>query len=173
MQVYLIGYMGSGKTTVCKQLARALRFDFFDLDEVIEKAENRSIPEIFAREGESSFRGLERKYLRQLIDTKANMVLSTGGGTPCFYDNHMIMKKAGITVYLKMDVATLVHLLSNAKEERPLVAGKSPDELTTFIKNHLEERSEYYDDCDIIFPALGFNRSKLDLLVGQIAEKAR
>ena len=119
--------MGSGKTTVGKQLARALRFDFFDLDEVIEKAENRSIPEIFAREGESSFRGLERKYLRQLIDTKANMVLSTGGGTPCFYDNHMIMKKEGITVYLKMDVATLVHRLSNAKEERPLVAGKSPD----------------------------------------------
>lgn len=170
MRVYLIGYMGSGKTSVGRKLAHMLGLPFFDLDAVITESEERTITEIFDREGESGFRGLERNYLHKIADTHPSMVLSTGGGTPCFYDNMEFMKQTGITVYLKMDVASLAHRLANSKDERPLIAGLANDELIARVKSHIDERSEFYDEAEVIFPALGMSALKYDRLVSEIRQ---
>jgi shikimate kinase len=157
--------MGSGKTTIGKQLARAMELPFIDLDEAVSAGESRSIETIFSMEGEVAFRGLERKYLKQITDSLPSFVLSTGGGTPCFYDNMMYMKKHGVTVYLQMDVVTLVHRLVNSTTERPLLKGKGELELHDFVKRHLEERKEFYEESDVVFPAIGFNKVKLSRLL--------
>lgn len=157
--------MGSGKTTIGKQLARAMELPFIDLDEAVSKGESRSIDTIFSMEGEVAFRGLERKYLKQITEQLGDFVMSTGGGTPCFYDNMLYMKSHGRTVYLQMDVPTLVHRLANSNTERPLLKGKGEEELHQFVKLHLEERKDFYEESDLIFPAIGFNKVKLSRLL--------
>lgn len=167
-RIYLIGYMGAGKTTTGKQLAKALDVPFIDLDREIETRERRSISTIFDENGEAGFRGLERAWLQRLSLEHPNMVCATGGGTPCFYDNMRYMNVHGITVYLEMDVASIVHRLQNAVDERPMIAGKSPDELKAFVTYHLEERREFYHEAQITFGALGMNRVKLNVLIDRI-----
>jgi shikimate kinase len=167
-KVFLVGYMGSGKTTVGKQLAQTLGYPFIDLDRSIEAGERTTISAIFKAHGEAGFRGLERRYLKKISTEHADFVLSTGGGTPCFNDNMQFMLHNGVVVYLKMDVASLVYRLIHAKEERPLLAGKNEAELLAYVKHHLEERSAYYEDAHIIYSALGMNRVKLDELTAHI-----
>lgn len=167
-KVFLVGYMGSGKTTVGKQLAQTLGQPFIDLDQSIEQGERTTIAAIFSATGEAGFRGLERRYLKKITSEHPNFVLSTGGGTPCFNDNMDFMRQEGVVVYLKMDVASLVYRLLHAKDERPLVAGKSELELHNFVRQHLEERSAYYEDAHITYSALGMNRVKLDELAARI-----
>ena len=161
MKVFLVGYMGVGKTTVGKRLANALDLAFIDLDAYIEAAERRTISTIFEQEGESSFRGIERRSLREVAQMD-KVLISCGGGTPCYYDNMRFMKEQGVTVYLEMDPLSIVYRLSHAKEERPLVARLGPEELMSFVKQHLSERAEYYEEADVIFNALGLNASKMD-----------
>jgi shikimate kinase len=169
MRIFLIGYMGVGKTTIGKRLANALDMDFLDLDHFIESSTGRSIPDIFKKEGEVAFRGLEKKYLTDICMDADNVVVATGGGTPCFYNHMEIMNKHGITVYLQMDVRSIVYRLVHAKETRPLVEDKAPENLDEYVKQHLEERREFYEEAHITAHALGFNQKKMEELVAEIS----
>lgn len=155
--------MAVGKTTIGKQLSKALSLTFIDLDQLVEKNVRKSIPEIFESEGEASFRGAEKKALHQTFKLE-NVLVATGGGTPCFYDNMMQMNEHGTTIYLHMDPASIAYRLKHAKTERPLVKGKSLEELKEFVKSHLEERTNYYEEATIHFSSLGFNTKKLEQL---------
>ncbi len=149
MRIYLLGYMGSGKSTLGKSLAKNLNFGFIDLDTYLEKGYDKTISEIFATEGEARFREIEKEYL---IKTSAleNTVISTGGGTPCFNDNITWMNNNGITVYLQMTVEGLSNRLKNAKEERPLIKGLNATELNEFIRKNLEIREPFYKQANYI-----------------------
>lgn len=169
-RIFLVGYMGTGKSTVGKQLARELGLRFIDLDQHISEAERKTIGELFRSQGESGFRGLERKYLRKLDETAEPFVCATGGGTPCFYDNMVWMNKTGISVYLEMDVASLAYRLRHAKTERPILKSIQDPNLEAFIAQHLEERRADYEEAHIRFPALGFDKRKLKRLVAEIEQ---
>lgn len=140
---FLIGYMGSGKSTAGEKLAAKLNYDFIDLDKFIESEYKQTIPEIFATKGEKEFRAMEHNALKKLIE-KDNLVIACGGGTPCYYENIDLMNKNGVTVYLKMSVDTLVSRLINAKVKRPLIENKTEKELRTFVNRQLEKREDIY-----------------------------
>ncbi len=147
MKLFLIGFMGCGKTTIGKMLAAEYGFEFIDLDTAIELLHEKSIAEIFATEGEERFREIEHETLKTMISND-NFILSTGGGAPCFHDNMSIMNNNGITVYLKLTPQELTDRLYSLPEEsrmkRPLIAGKSPIELYNFITKTLEKREPIY-----------------------------
>src|SRR6266540_1578720 len=129
MRIFLIGFMGSGKTHWGKQVAQRLSLPFFDLDEVIVAAEQRTIPDIFSESGEEYFRGKEREVLEDLVDKNTNMVLSCGGGTPCFFNNIEFMKKYGTAVWLNTHVDVLLHRLMKQRVKRPLLKDIDDDDL--------------------------------------------
>ncbi len=141
--------MGSGKSTVGKGLARALKLQFIDLDSYIEKRNFKTIPEIFASEGEDGFRRAERKALQEVSEFE-DVVIATGGGAPCFFDNMEIIKKTGISLYLNGSSKIIAERLLNSKTERPLIKGKSKEELIAFIAETLSKRNEWYMKADVI-----------------------
>ena len=143
VRVILIGYMGAGKTTVGKALAADLGLTFYDLDWYITMRYHRSVPEIFAERGEEGFRDLERRMLHEVAEFE-NVVVSCGGGTPCFYDNMEYMNSLADTVYLKAEPDVLAKHLKMGKGVRPLLLGKSDDELLAFIREQLVKREEFY-----------------------------
>ncbi len=147
--IILIGYMGSGKTTLGKRIARKLNFEFLDTDVAIEEKEGISVVEIFEKFGETYFRNLEHELLVSL-QNKQNIIIATGGGMPCFNGNMNLLNKLGKTFYLKRSVLELVHRLTHAKRKRPLVMGKSKLELTEFIEQNLTIRSPYYEQAKYI-----------------------
>ena len=144
--------MGSGKTTVGKSLAKKLGFRFIDMDDFIENHQGKTINEIFSEKGEGAFRLLENKTLQE-ISTLENVVISTGGGAPCFYDNMEMMNKTGFTVYLKVSPEELAKRLSICKESRPLLKDKTPHEMVAFISGNIEKRESYYNQAKLIFDA--------------------
>lgn len=146
--VFLVGYMGVGKTTIGKLLSVELGMEFIDLDKYIEKRYRTSIKELFNKKGEDGFRKIEREMLRE-VATFQNVLISTGGGAPCFYDNMDLMNKTGITVYIKSSVDQLVSRLLASKNVRPLIKNKSPEELKEFVKQHLALRQAYYSKAMI------------------------
>lgn len=150
MLIFLIGFMGSGKTTLGRPLASRLGYDFLDLDKVIEEGEGFTVGEIFAARGEEYFRTLERRYLQDIIVHGGNAVVSTGGGTPCFNENMELMNTNGITVYLKLSPGMLADRLMAAKVCRPLLAGKSPEELLQYIVDTLAVREEHYERANVV-----------------------
>lgn len=141
--------MGSGKTHWAKQLATQLKIPFFDLDSVIEKKEGRTIAQLFAAHGEETFRIKEKETLEQLIDEHPSMVLSTGGGTPCFFNNIERMKKYGVVVWLNTHVEILLSRLMKEKETRPLIKNLADDDMRSYIIRKLNERRMYYEQADI------------------------
>ncbi len=141
--IILIGYMCVGKTTVGKALAKSLGLTFYDLDWYIEERFHMKVPQIFAERGEEAFRDLERRMLHEVAAFE-NVVVSCGGGTPCFYDNMDFMNANGSTYYLKASVDTILNHLAISKGERPLLKDKSPEELRAFIEGQLAEREPYY-----------------------------
>ncbi len=143
MKVFLTGYMGSGKSTAGKKLAKELGMEFTDLDEYIEEQYGKTISAIFEEEGEEKFRALEHNYLKVLMNTD-NRVISTGGGTPCYYGNMELMNSNGATVYLKMSVNALVQRLLSAKIKRPLIKDMSESDLRAFVSANLEKREDFY-----------------------------
>ncbi|MCB0762680.1 MAG: shikimate kinase [Flavobacteriales bacterium] len=173
MRIFLVGYMAAGKTSVGKRLSTSLGMAFEDLDSYIEATEECTINDIFKREGEAGFRGIERRCLRQLIETQDQVIVATGGGTPCFYDNLAYMKECGLVVYLKHDVSSLVFRLRNDSAARPLIAELSEQELEHFVHHHLEERREYYEDADLIINAMGMSDRKIENLADEIARYSR
>ena len=148
--VFLVGYMGVGKTTIGKLLSVELGMEFIDLDKYIEKRYRKSIPELFEKKGEAGFSKIECEMLRE-IATFQNVLISTGGGAPCFFDNMDLMNKMGVTIYIKASVDQLVSRLLASKNVRPLVQNKTPDELREFVKQHLAQRQVYYSKATIIY----------------------
>ena len=143
IRIILLGYMGAGKTTVGKALAAELGVPFYDLDWFITTRYRRSVPEIFAERGEEGFRDLERRMLHEAAEFE-DIVLSCGGGTPCFFDNMEYMNSLADTIYLKATPEVLAMHLRMGKGKRPLLEGKSPEELEETICQMLIEREPFY-----------------------------
>ncbi|MBO6187707.1 MAG: shikimate kinase [Prevotella sp.] len=142
-RVILIGYMGSGKTTVGKALSKETGMMFYDLDWYIESRMRKSVSAIFAEKGEEAFRQMEYNMLHEVAEFE-DVIISCGGGTPCFFDNIDYLNRQGEVVYLKATPEVLYRHLLMAKVERPLLKDKTPEELIAYITQHLKEREPYY-----------------------------
>ena len=143
MQYFLIGFMGSGKSLIGKQLAEKLNIKYIDLDNFIEESENITIAGIFNNSGEAYFRELEEKYLQETIK-EDNILVSTGGGTPTIHGLMDIMNNIGETIYLECCTETLFERLHKDKEERPMISNLSDESLMRYIENKMEERKLFY-----------------------------
>lgn len=142
-RIILIGYMGAGKTTIGKALAKELDVTFYDLDWYIETRMRRTIKQIFDEKGEDGFRRIEHNMLHEVAEFE-DVVVSCGGGTPCFYDNIDYMNAQAQVVYLKASPEVLYEHLQMGRRVRPLLLGKSPEEVRTFIVEQLAKREEFY-----------------------------
>ena len=140
--------MGAGKTTVGRALSKELGFPFYDLDWYIENRRHKTISEIFAEQGEEAFRKIEYNMLHEVAEFE-NVIISCGGGTPCFYDNIDYMNQQGQVVYLKATPEVLYQHLIMGKGDRPLLKGKSKEELMTFIREQLEKREPFYSKAQL------------------------
>jgi len=158
--IYLIGYMGSGKSTAGRKLAAKLKLDFIDLDEFIEKEYGLTIPEIFEQKGENEFRAIENNALKKLI-AKTHTVIACGGGTPCYYGNMELMNNNGTTIYLKMSADMLASRLIHSKTKRPLLQNKTEAEMRAFITAHLERREDIYHQASYIVKGKDLNVDEL------------
>ena len=145
-RIFLVGYMGSGKTTMGKRLSKKYGVDFVDLDHYIESRYFKKVSQLFQEKGEDGFREIERDLLREVADFE-NIIISTGGGTACFFDNMELMNQKGETVYLKASAADLSAYLSTASKDRPLLAQKSKEELFDFVSEMLEKREPFYSQA--------------------------
>lgn len=172
MNIFLIGFMGSGKTTTGRKLASRKGLPFVDLDQKIEEKFNLSVQEIFELHGENAFREEESRQLRTY--KKGSAIISLGGGTPCSEENIKFIIENGISVYLKMDAAYLTNRLENAKIKRPLLKKYygNPDSMTLFIEDLLEQREYYYNQADIIFQAENMSAERIDLLIRLINQQS-
>ncbi len=142
-RIVLIGYMGSGKTTVGKALAKEIGLPFYDLDWYIETRMRKKVSQIFAERGEEGFRQIERNMLHEVAEFE-DVVISCGGGTPCFFDNMDYLNQQAQVVYLRCEPEVLrMHLLMG-KGDRPLLKGKTPEELVGYIREQLEYREQFY-----------------------------
>ena len=143
VRIIIIGYMGAGKTTVGKALSRELGIPFYDLDWYIESRMRKTVPQIFAQKGEEGFRMIEHNMLHEVAEFD-NVVLSCGGGTPCFFDNMEYLNSQGETIYLKATPEVLHKHLRMGKTIRPLLLDKSPEEMLLFIREQLQHREPFY-----------------------------
>ena len=149
-RIFLIGYMGCGKTTLGKRLAAALGFAFIDLDGFIEEKYHKSVADIFAEMGQDKFREMEKNALSEVAEFEKT-VIATGGGAPCFFDNIDTMNGAGLSVYIKLSPEQLATRLENSRAgKRPLIAGKSGEELRSFITDGLLQREKFYLQARLI-----------------------
>ena len=144
MRIYLIGYMGCGKSTLGRLLASTLNLSFIDLDNFLEEKYFQKIPQIFEEEGESGFRKKEQNVLHE-VSAFDDIIVATGGGAPCFFDNMEVMNNSGLCIFLDLDTASLVNRLIHAKTERPIIKGKSTDELYHFIEEMMLKRRPFYE----------------------------
>jgi shikimate kinase len=142
-RIFLLGYMGAGKTTLGRALAAALGLQFIDLDCYIEERFRKTISQIFAEKGEEGFRNIERRMLHEVSDFE-DVIISTGGGTPCFFDNVEYMNGRGTTVFLDVPVERLSIRLGIARHKRPLIKDKNDEELRAFIVEQLGKRLPHY-----------------------------
>ena len=150
--IFLIGYMGSGKSTLGRVLSEMLECEFTDLDAYIENRYHKTVKQIFAEHGEAGFRELERRMLLEVCEFQ-DIVIACGGGTPCFGDNMDLMNSHGVAVYLQVPVERLFQRLSRprSKAKRPVIADKSDDELMQFISDNLRQRDPFYSRASIKF----------------------
>jgi shikimate kinase len=158
--LYIIGFMGSGKSTAGKKLASLLGWSFIDLDKSIEDQTGKTIPEIFSLHGEDHFRNIESEVLRSL-KSQINTVISTGGGTPCHGDNMDFMLKTGLTLYLKLTPGQLKSRLSESKGERPLIKDLTDEGLLRFIEDKLASREKWYNSAEITMEGINLDISLL------------
>lgn len=149
MRIFLLGYMGTGKTYWGRLWAEQQRMNFYDLDHEIEKNAGITIREIFEKYGESYFREKEKEALLQFAD-KDDFILSTGGGTPCFFDNMQWMNEKGVTIYLHTNIPVLAERLFKEKEHRPLIRNLTNEELISFIANNINKRNKFYTQSNVI-----------------------
>ena len=149
-RIFLIGFMGAGKTSIGKELSVRMKCTFIDLDLFIERRYHKTIRRIFDEKGEEAFRGIEQKMLREVAEFE-DVVISTGGGTPCFHQNMMFMNEQGTTVYLKVTNEELVRRINLNKGARPLLKDFSGDQLGKFVEETIAKRSSFYEQAKIIF----------------------
>jgi shikimate kinase len=165
MKYFLVGFMGCGKTTWSRKLAAKLGYEFIDLDHVLEEKAGMSIAEYFSSFGEDAFRKLESEVLKQ-TGYPENVVVSTGGGLPCFFDHMQWMNANGKTLYIKLSPKTLADRLSNSKTVRPVLQGKQGDELVEFITGKLAERESFYLQAGYIVDGIDMSVEKLEEALG-------
>ena len=151
-RIFLIGYMGAGKTTVGKVLSRQLGLSFIDLDHYIEGRYHKTVGQLFAEKGEDAFRDIERRMLREVAAFE-DVLVSTGGGAPCFFDNMEFMNRTGKSVFLNVHPDVLCRRLRIAIQQRPILQGRQDDELKEFIIQALEKRAPFYRQAQYIFDA--------------------
>ena len=169
-RIILIGYMGAGKTTVGKALGKELGLMFYDLDWYIESRMRKTVSQLFAERGEEGFRQIERNMLHEVAEFE-NVIISCGGGTPCFFDNIDYMNQQAQVVYLKARPDVLQAHLLMGKGERPLLKGKTPDELADYIRQHLQEREPFYTKARYTLDvSLMDNYEKIQITVDKLKE---
>jgi len=145
-KIVLLGYMGCGKSTIANRLSKTTNIPFVDLDRIIEEKSNLSINQIFEQHGEIHFRKLEHDVFVELLNTPEKLIIGLGGGTPCYANNHELLKGDNVlSIYLKASIETLFDRLVTNKSKRPLIADKSEAEMKEFIAKHLFDRSFYYN----------------------------
>lgn len=168
-KIILVGYMGSGKSTIGSLLAKKLEVPFIDLDSYIENSENKSIAKIFKQFGEIYFRKLEHKYLCEFLLTGNSFVLSLGGGTPCYSNNHTLLQFDNCqSFYLQTPILTLVQRLLINRQNRPVIYNLSDDELQDFVAKQIFERSYFYLFAKHIIRTEGLNFKEI---ISQIEDK--
>lgn len=169
MKIILLGYMGSGKSTVARLLEKKLKLKAMDLDTIIESEAGQSIPEIFMERGEIYFRKLEHKVLKDTLESTDSFILALGGGTPCYSGNmDLLLNFTPMVFYLKMGIPSLTERLRSEKETRPLISHLSDDELPEFIGKHLFERQPFYMQAPHIL--ISDNKSAEEI-AGEIARQ--
>lgn len=170
-RIILVGYMGAGKTTVGRQLAMALGLSFYDLDWYIEMRYHRTVAQLFSERGEEGFRELERNMLHEVAEFE-DVVLSCGGGTPCYFDNMDYINAQAETIYLKADPEVLAMHLKMGKVERPLIKGKTGEELVQYIRESLQKREPFYSKAKHMLDVnLLDNYEKIKITVQLLREK--
>lgn len=150
MRIFLIGFMGAGKTHWGKQVANRMGLPFHDLDELIVAQEGKSIADIFTENGEEYFRLAEKQMLEELVEREDSMIISCGGGTPCFFNNIDFMKRYGIVVWLNTHVEVILQRLLKERMHRPLLKDIKDEDLRNHIIRKLNERRMYYEQADVI-----------------------
>ncbi len=167
MRIFLIGFMGCGKTTLGKRLAIKMNYEFIDLDHELEKRVEMSVGEYFAKQGENAFRELESNLLKN-ISYPTNCIISAGGGTPCYFDNMEFMNHTGITIYIEMAPEALAKRLEHGKYKRPLIKNMDEEQLIKFITTKLQERNQYYKRSYLSINGVNVNPEKLRLQLFQV-----
>lgn len=169
-RIFIIGYMGAGKTTVGKALAKELNIEFYDLDWYIEARMRKTVKQIFDEQGEEGFRRIENNMLHEVGEFE-NVIVSCGGGTPCFFDNLDFMNRQGETVYLKATPEVLYGHLKMGKTVRPLLLNKTPEEVQVFIKEQLQKREAFYTKAKHTLDVnLMDNYDKIKISVAKVKE---
>ena len=143
-RIFLIGFMGSGKSTFGKKLAKELNTTFIDLDKVIEEKAKCSVGDIFKYLGEDTFRTMESEALKS-FEHLDGFVMATGGGTPCYFSNIDYINDQGISIYIELDTKSIYNRLVNAKNVRPTMKGKNQEELMKFIEDTFQHRKAIYE----------------------------
>ena len=146
----MIGFMGAGKTHWGKQVANRMGLPFYDLDELVVAQEGKSIADIFTENGEEYFRMCEKQMLEELVEKEDSMIISCGGGTPCFFNNIDFMKRYGIVVWLNTQVEVILQRLMKERMHRPLLKDIKDEDLRNHIIRKLNERRMYYEQADVI-----------------------
>ena len=150
MKIFLIGFMGCGKTHWGKQLSQKLQIPFFDLDSLIEEREGKSITAIFAEMGEEYFRMLEKDVLYLVTESHESFIMATGGGTPCFFNNIDYMKSRGTAIWINCSVECLHSRLVKEKDKRPLISSIPDNELRSYIIKKFSDRKIFYQQAQVI-----------------------
>jgi shikimate kinase len=160
MRIFLVGFMGAGKSVVGRRLAKSLNLSFYDLDEEIESHYKMSVSAIFQKYDEACFRKLETSVLES-FSNKDDFVLSCGGGTPCFGENMALMNSIGTTIYIKLPTDELVGRISSSYHKRPLTDGKSDEDLASYVDAMLKKREPFYSMAKITVDASGTDKETL------------
>lgn len=167
MKISLMGYMGSGKSSVGKELAKRLDLKFIDLDQRIEEKENLSISEIFSTQGEIKFRKLEREILLETLAEEETYVLALGGGTPAYYNNIELINQSSFSIYLRLSPGQLKERLENESNHRPLLAHLKEEDKVEYIAKHLFERRNFYEQAHL---TLNGNQPNIETMVDLIIQ---
>lgn len=170
-RIFLIGYMGAGKTTIGRLLAARLNLSFVDLDLFIEKRFHKTINEIFAEKGEEGFRLMEREALHEVGEYE-DALISVGGGAPCFFDNIRFMNEKGQSIYLKVNADVLAARLNTGKHSRPLLKDKTEAEIKDFIVSMLEKREPFYNQAGLVFDSSAYShKGGIEEMIPHLIEK--
>lgn len=147
-KIILVGYMAVGKTTIAQLLAEKIKKEVIDLDNVIENETGLTITQVFEQKGEIYFRKIEHQVFKKILEKDENLIISTGGGTPCYANNHLLLNGNDVvSFYLKASLPLIIQRLKSSKSTRPIVANKSDGEIEEFIAKHLFERSYFYNQA--------------------------